>query len=120
MLSLALSPNYAHDGILFAGTEANGLFRSDDGGQSWTQLAEGVIADAVNGIVLDPQFSQTSQILVLLGTTLLWSCDGGVSWSDWRPGLNFASGLASIAAPERIGPAAPLLVGLIEGGVVRL
>jgi len=120
VLSLALSPDYAHDGVLFAGTEACGLFRSDDRGHTWTRLGEDVFTDAANGIVLSPEFPAKPDILVMLSTTLLVSRDGGQSWSDWKAGLTVEQGLASIVAPQELDPGAPLLVGLVEGGILRL
>src|SRR5947208_2579410 len=37
---LALSPDFAEDRVLLAGTEDHGLLRSDDAGRSWEQLPE--------------------------------------------------------------------------------
>jgi photosystem II stability/assembly factor-like uncharacterized protein len=119
VLSLALSPDYAQDGTLLAGTESHGLFSSHDKGHSWARLGEEAIADTVNGIVLSPQFPAKPHILALLNDTLLVSRDGGQSWSGWKPGLWVAQSTVSIAAPQGIDAAAPLLVGLSEGGVLR-
>ncbi len=120
VLSLALSPNYAHDGVLFAGTETSGLFFSDDRGRTWTRLGEDVVIDAVNGIVLSPEFPAQADVLVILSEALLVSRDGGQSWSDWKAGLPVEQGLASMAAPQGLDPDAPLLLGLVEGGVLRI
>jgi photosystem II stability/assembly factor-like uncharacterized protein len=38
ILGLALSPNFATDQTLYAGTESGALFRSRDGGSSWRRL----------------------------------------------------------------------------------
>jgi len=120
VLSLALSPHYADDGIIFAGTEAHGLFRSADFGESWTRLGQEMITDIVNGIVLSPQFPTRPEILAALGEALLISRDGGQSWLDWNKSLPLERGLASVAAPQGLEPGAPLLVGLAEGGVLRV
>jgi photosystem II stability/assembly factor-like uncharacterized protein len=121
LLSLALSPGYADDGVLFAGTESCGLFYSDDRGRTWARLGEDIVADdAVNGIVLSPQFPAPPHVLVMLSTALLVSHDGGRSWSDWKAGLSFGQGLASVAAPQGLEPGMPLLVGLVGGGVLRV
>ena len=120
VLSLALSPDYAHDGRIFIGTESNGLFSSDDDGLTWTRCGEDVITDAVNGLALAQEQDAGMVILALLDSALLVSRDGGVSWLDWKPGLSCELGIASLAAPQGIDPAAPLLVGLVEGGVIRL
>ncbi len=120
VLSLALSPGYASDGVLFAGTESCGLFHSSDRGHTWTRLGGDVMTDAVNAVILSPQFPHKPDILVLLGEALLISRDGGRHWSDWKAGLSIEQGMVSVAAPQGLDPQAPLLVGLVEGGVLRL
>jgi len=123
VLSLVVSPDYSNDGdsgVLFAGTESCGLFRSQDQGRTWTRLGQDAIDDAVNGIVISPEFPARPDILAVLSTTLLVSRDGGQSWADWKAGQTFEQGLASAVAPQGLDVDAVLLVGLIEGGVLRV
>jgi photosystem II stability/assembly factor-like uncharacterized protein len=120
VLCMALSPDYAYDGTLFAGTESHGLYRSYDRGHSWSRLGEEILTDAVNAVTLAPRFPASSEVLVMLTDRLLWSGDGGISWSDWKADRIFDRGLASLVAPLGLGPDTPLLVGLAEGGVVRV
>ncbi len=123
VLSLALSPDYGNDsdgGVIFAGTEAHGLFRSEDKGRTWTRLGQDAVADAVNGILLSPEFPAKPDVLAVLSTALLVSRDGGQSWADWKAGQTFEQGLASAVAPQGLGEDAVLLLGLVEGGVLRV
>jgi photosystem II stability/assembly factor-like uncharacterized protein len=120
VLSLAVSPDHTDDGILFAGTESCGLFRSDDRGHNWTRLGQEIIDDAVNAILLAPEFSTQPYMLAMLGDRLVNSADGGQSWMHWRAERSFEQGLASIVAPQGLTPDAQLLVGLVEGGVIRI
>lgn len=120
VLSLALSPAYPGDGILFAGTESQGLYRSEDRGRSWARLGEDTVRGAVNAILLSPEFPEKADILVMLGDELLLSRDGGQSWSEWGAGVEFGEGLTCVAAPQGLEPDALLLVGLIDGGVLRI
>ncbi len=85
VLSLALSPSYAADGVLLAGTESCCLFGSHDRGRTWARLGEDVVLDAVNGIVLAPDFAAKADALVMLGEAVLATRDGGQSWSDAKP-----------------------------------
>jgi photosystem II stability/assembly factor-like uncharacterized protein len=57
---------------------------------------------------------------VLLNDALLVSRDGGQSWAEWRAGLDFEVDAASIVAPRGIDVAAPLLIGLIDGSIIRV
>jgi len=120
VLSLALSPHYTRDGILFAGTESCGLFRSDDRGRTWTRLGQDVVTDAVNGIVLSPEFPPRPDVLAVMGAALLISRDGGQSWSDWKVSAPIAEGVASVAVPQGLAPGAPLLAGLVTGQILCL
>jgi photosystem II stability/assembly factor-like uncharacterized protein len=120
VLSLTLSPNYAEDGILFAGTESQGFFHSADRGKTWNRVGQEVIADAVNQIVLSPAYSTQADILVVLATALLISRDGGQSWSDWKTDLPLEQGISAVAAPQGLEADAPLWVGLVEDGLLRV
>ncbi len=40
--ALAVSPNYATDQTVYAGTDGFGVFRSTDGGGSWTRIGDGL------------------------------------------------------------------------------
>ena len=120
VLSLTMSPAYAEDGILFAGTESHGLCRSEDGGRTWARLGEDLVRGAVNAILLSPEFPAKDDVLVMLGDRLLQSRDGGRTWSEWGSGVESGEGLACVAAPQGLDPGAALLVGLIDGGVLRI
>jgi photosystem II stability/assembly factor-like uncharacterized protein len=120
VLSLALSPEYAKDGVLLAGTEACGLFCSRDGGETWERLGEEVITEAVNSILLSPEYPARPEMLVLLGNGLLVSRDDGQTWSEWEADLHPEQGLASVVAPQGLAPGSPLLVGLVDGEVQRI
>jgi hypothetical protein len=122
VLSLALSPSYADDGVIFAGTEECGLWRSADFGSTWERLGEEIVVGSVNGIILSPDFPNTPDVLAMLGDTLKVSRDGGATWGDWQDGLVVEEGLAAVVAPLGIAPGAPLLVGCMSegGGVLRI
>ena len=96
VFSVAVSPA---DGAVYAGCEPSMLFRSDDGGATWEELS------ALRDIPSAPTWSfpprpWTSHVrwiapsphdaaLLLVGIELgglMWSDDGGRTWSDHRPG----------------------------------
>lgn len=118
VLSLALAPG--SDGSLFAGTEAHGLFRSDDQGRTWSRQGQDMVTGAVNAVLLSPEFPGQPHVLAVLGNAVLVSRDGGESWSHWKTHPAFEQGIAAVAAPQGLAAGAALLVGLVEGGVVHV
>lgn len=118
VLSLALSPTYSEDGILFAGTESRGLYRSNDRGRNWIRLGEEVVDEAVNGILLSPDFPAKADVLVMLSERLLISRDGGQSWTERGSRVEFGESLACVAAPQGLDPDAPILAGLVDGSIL--
>jgi photosystem II stability/assembly factor-like uncharacterized protein len=120
VLSLAMSPGYTQDSVLFAGTESSGLFRSGDQGRTWERVSQHAIADVVNAVLLSPEFPGRPHLLVMLDDVLLVSRDGGASWSEWKAGLRFEQGASCVVAPQGLDPDAPLLVGLAQGGVLKV
>jgi photosystem II stability/assembly factor-like uncharacterized protein len=119
VLSLALSPNFAGDGLIFAGTEAHGLFRSEYRGTTWQRLAEKRLTDAVNSILLSAKYPAQADVLVLHEDELLISRDGGNSWADWQANVTIEGAVASVSAPQGLASGVPLLIGLMDGTVLR-
>ena len=126
VLCLALSPDYARDGCLYAGTDENGLYRSTDRGESWTRVGaavpplSGTPAPSINALLLSPQYPDEPHILAMLADALIVSRDGGTSWESWAAGLDLNSGATCVAAPLGLAPGAPLLVGLGDGRVIKV
>jgi len=108
VLSLAISPHYATDGTLWAGSEAHGLFCSRDRGKSWARLGEGSIHGAVNSIVVASDYPTNPHLLVSLGDRLLVSRDDGLSWQEWPLGVNPEGSIIALAASLGLTPGAPL------------
>ncbi|MFQ5738336.1 MAG: WD40/YVTN/BNR-like repeat-containing protein [Acidobacteriota bacterium] len=79
--AIAVSPDFANDQTLFAGTAGRGVLLSTDGGVSWQPGA----ADSLRGVsslALSPAFAQ-DDTLFAVGTfdTLFQSTDRGLSWT---------------------------------------
>lgn len=119
VLSLGISPGYAEDGVLIVGTESDGLFASRDRGRTWTRLGEHAIPDAVNAIIFAPEFPTKPDVLVLLDAAILISRDGGQSWTHWRSPVA-QEGMSTVVAPVGLDLDAPLLIGLLDGKVLRI
>jgi photosystem II stability/assembly factor-like uncharacterized protein len=72
ILSLALS----HDGVLYAGTEMQGLFKSEDDNTTWLSIYE--TNGALNSILL---LSDAQKIIIQVDDTIMISDDNGATWS---------------------------------------
>ena len=86
--ALAISPNFGADSTLFAGT-SGGLFRSRNGGDSWTRLHAGLSdGAAILTVAISPGFELDQTVFV--GTDaegVLRSTDAGESWEPANQGL---------------------------------
>ena len=91
VISLQLSPDFASDQTLYAGTEEHGLQLTRDGGATWQAVALPVDGEAVNAMA-----STTQGLALVLDEHLLLSRDAGASWQTLRefPGQ---TGLALLA-----------------------
>ncbi len=120
VLSLALSPDFAHDGILLAGTETQGLLLSTDAGESWQCMGTDVFTEAVNAIHLASDFSARPEILALHAGTLFHSIDRGETWIPWRENILADEEVAAVLAPQGFDTGTLVLVGLANGNILRL
>jgi photosystem II stability/assembly factor-like uncharacterized protein len=118
VLCVALSPGFADDGVIFAGTEEHGLLRSADGGRSWAPAGTGVWSEAINSVVLDGRDRSQPELLVLHGSQLLHSADGGTSWESWRTDRLAGHEITAVLAPLGFADDAPILIGLTGGAIM--
>lgn len=108
VISLQLSPDFANDRTLYAGTEEHGLLVTRDGGESWEAVTLPVEGEAVNAMTFTPQ-----GLALTLDEYLLLGRDGGSTWETLRrfPGQ---TGLALMAQGDR------LILALSGGEVLTL
>ena len=106
VLSLGISPDFATDKRLYAGTESNGLYVSNDGGQTWQSVEAAEISAAVNAIAISD-----GTMCLMLEDRVIESSDRGYSWTTVQafPGQ---TGMALLVDSRR------LLVGLAEGDIL--
>ena len=110
---LAVSPSFAEDGLALAGTEANGLLISTDGGVTW-ELAEALAERGVTAIAFSPNFADNGLIAVATAEGVAISRDRGETWTlsdDLGPVL-------SLLAVNHDGQEA-LVAGLPRRGIAR-
>lgn len=73
---------------IYAGTEGRGVFRSDDGGTSWTQKPNGIGAD-IRRLLVNAKEPQTA-IYVQDEENIYRSHNAGEVWFPWNPGFFWA------------------------------
>jgi photosystem II stability/assembly factor-like uncharacterized protein len=111
VLALAVAPGSV---AVFAGTAAGGLYRSDDGGESWT-LVEGPLAGlSVSAVAIDG----ADRSILCAGTNgagVFRSADGGRTWSESKTGLGnlFVEAIVFDPGPPRA------VLAATDGGVFR-
>ena len=84
--ALSISPDFHNDGVVLAGAEDSGLWRSDDGGRTFAQVAD--TPQRVDAI------TATQDGWLLSDENGLWRSPDGIQWSlipDSQPALTFLS-----------------------------
>ncbi len=80
--ALALSPAFPRDGIAFAGTVQDGIFRSNDRGESWHGWNFGLLDLNVLTVAVSPAFEEDETIFAATTTALFRSKNGGRAWRE--------------------------------------
>jgi len=85
---------------VFAGTLADGVYKSPDGGRRWlphnTGIQKGTISANVNQVIFDPRTSQTLFAATTVG--VFRSVDGGQTWSERMRGMTEINFVVTLAA----------------------
>ena len=82
--SLAIDPRHPTTVYAGNGLRGGGVFKTTDGGQSWTAVNSGLPADGVSALAINPQDPDT----IYASTRGVYkSTDGGASWSAVNSGL---------------------------------
>lgn len=83
--ALAIDPR--NPAVILAGTYGGGIYRSTDGGQTWTPSSAGLGSGAVGSLVLHPLDSQRVYAGLVEQGGVYRSNDGGRSWALASTGL---------------------------------
>ena len=112
VLSLAIDPSEPE--TIFAGTINSGVFKSNDGGKTWSPA---ISSGAMKGARVLALAIDSSRVLWAgVRNGLLRSTDGGKSWVDTMPDLEYASVGALALDPMRPGV---VYAGTTRDGVLK-
>ncbi len=84
VLSVALSPSFEADGILFAGTAQDGVLQSETGGLTWSGANSGLLDLSVLTVAFSPRFADDKTAFAGTASGLYRSRNGGKSWREVR------------------------------------
>ncbi len=79
---LAVSPAFADDGCVLAGSFEDGVFRSTDGGETWRAVNHGLFDHSIYALALSPEFTTDGIAYVGTGSGIYRSENGGRLWWD--------------------------------------
>ena len=79
---MAISPNFIHDGIIFAGTVEDGVFYTKDRGGRWVAWNFGLLDLNVLCLVISPDFVEDETVFVGVESGVFRSTNGGRAWRE--------------------------------------
>lgn len=85
---LAVSPFYELDQTLYAMTGAHGIFRSQDGGSSWSRFREDIFNTSPISLRFSPNYTLDRTIFVATSIGIYRSTDRGQSWIANHDGID--------------------------------
>ena len=98
--ALAISPNFANDGVVIAGTSEDGIFVSNDRGVTWTPWNFGLIDPNVFALAISPDFQRDQTIFAGTVSGIFRSQNGGRAWRETSFPMGAAPVLSLVVAPD--------------------
>ena len=126
LTSVALSPGYASDQTLFAGMAGSGnapppggVFKSTNGGATWTAVNSGLPGGQVSSVALSPGYASDQTLFAgTFDNGLYKSTNGGATWTAVNSGLT-NQGVISVALSPGYASDQTLFAGTYGGGVFK-
>jgi photosystem II stability/assembly factor-like uncharacterized protein len=97
---MAISPNFARDSIVFAGTMEDGIFVSQDAGEHWTAWNFGLLDLAVLCLAISPNFAADETLFAGTDTGIFRSTNGGRAWREVEMPFGFDAVISLAVSPK--------------------
>jgi len=115
--SLAVSPDYANDGTVYACTEAGGCLESDNNGANWGKC-NGISSSSTYSVTFSPDYITDHTVYVGASGGVYKSVNSGSSWTSMNSGL-IGKGVASVAVSPDFASDNTVLIGVQYNGVFK-
>ncbi len=97
--ALAISPNYAQDETVFAGTMEDGVFISQNGGERWVAWNFGLLDLNVMCLAISPDFASDETVFAGTESGLFRSTNGGRAWREVELPFGYEAVLSLAISP---------------------
>ena len=116
--ALVISPDYAEDGVLLAGTMEDGILRSADRGWRWTPWNFGLLDLSIYSLGISPDFREDETLFAGAETGVFRSTNGGRAWREVDLPVGFETVLSLAVSPSS-SKTAPCMRGPSSKGLLR-
>lgn len=99
---LVISPVFSQDGTVFAGVKGKGIYRLAKNQSGWEKVYETTSGDEVSALAISPNYAADATLFAAVGEQILYSENGGDSWTVAGGGLSSAE-YGVIAMPPNFG-----------------
>lgn len=115
--TLVISPNYAEDGIIFAGNNEDGVLVSNDRGKNWIFWNFGLLDLHILCLAISPDFAMDETLFAGAESGLFRSTNGGRAWKEVALPIGFDAVL-SLAISPRFAQDNTLFIGTENNGLL--
>lgn len=102
VVALAVSPHFADDGVIVAGTADDGVFVSTDGGMNWVAWNFGLLDYHIFALAFSPNFNRDGTLYAGTESGIFRSHNNGRSWNELSFPMTAAPVLSLAAASHRL------------------
>ncbi len=124
VMSLACSPDFSQQpgrgGVLFAGTESQGLYRSLDRGKNWQKVGEGLLEGIIQNLYLAQSARGALDCLAVADGKTYLSRDQGDTWCPLWEDLTLLRPAVAVLAGEGLQPGTTAWIGFAGGEMAQV